>query len=89
VVHPSRHDGVRILRRGYNFVDGSNALGALDAGLFFIAYVRDPRSHFTPLQMAMSRHDALTEYLQVTGSGVWAVPAGVHRNGWWGQELFA
>ena len=50
VVSPERNDGVRMLRRGYNFVDGSNALGGLDAGLFFIAFVRDPRTHFIPLQ---------------------------------------
>ncbi len=44
IVHPTVNDGVRMLRRGYNFVDGSNALGGLDAGLFFIAFVRDPRT---------------------------------------------
>ncbi|MEO6509754.1 MAG: Dyp-type peroxidase, partial [Nocardioides sp.] len=43
IVHPTRNDGARMLRRGYNFVDGSNALGGLDAGLFFIAFVRDPQ----------------------------------------------
>ena len=29
-------NGVRILRRGYNFVDGSDGEGHLNAGLFFI-----------------------------------------------------
>ncbi|MDQ1483147.1 MAG: deferrochelatase/peroxidase EfeB [Actinomycetota bacterium] len=42
LVHPDHNSGARMLRRGYNFVDGSNGLGKLDAGLFFIAYVRDP-----------------------------------------------
>jgi deferrochelatase/peroxidase EfeB len=27
-------------RRGYNFVDGNNDLGRLDAGLFFLSYQR-------------------------------------------------
>ena len=40
----------RSLRRGYNFVDGSDGLGRLDAGLFFIAYQRDPRNQFVPVQ---------------------------------------
>ena len=31
----------------------------------------------------------MMEYLQVTGSGLWAVPAGVQPGGWWGQQLFA
>ena len=37
-----------MLRRGYNFVDGTNALGGLDAGLFFLAFVRDPRHALHP-----------------------------------------
>src|SRR5512144_1148076 len=57
VVHPDRFEGARMLRRGYNFVDGSDPLGGLDAGLFFIAYVRDPRTHFIPLQNAMAASD--------------------------------
>jgi deferrochelatase/peroxidase EfeB len=89
IVHPSAHGGARMLRRGYNFVDGSNALGGLDAGLFFIAYVRDPGTHFVPVQLAMSKNDALTEYLKVTGSALFAVPPGVGPGEHVGQSLFA
>ena len=89
VVHPGAHGGARMLRRGYNFVDGSNALGGLDAGLFFLAYVRDPDTHFTPVQLAMSKHDALTEYLTVTGSALFAVPPGTAPGEHVGQALFA
>ncbi|MDN6332371.1 MAG: iron uptake transporter deferrochelatase/peroxidase subunit, partial [Micrococcaceae bacterium] len=45
LAHPSRNAGVRMLRRGFNYTDGSDGLGRLDAGLFFIAYVVDPRTH--------------------------------------------
>ena len=45
---PDQNDGVRMLRRGYNFIDGNDGLGRLDAGLFFIAYVRDPRHALHP-----------------------------------------
>ncbi|GAA5150718.1 iron uptake transporter deferrochelatase/peroxidase subunit [Nocardioides marinquilinus] len=89
VVHPDAHGGVRMLRRGYNFVDGSNALGGLDAGLFFLAFVRDPDTHFVPVQMAMARSDALMEYLQTTGSALFAVPPGVGEGEHVGQALFA
>jgi len=89
IVHPDAHGGVRMLRRGYNFVDGSDALGGLDAGLFFIAYVRDPRTHFVPVQLAMSTTDALTEYLRVTGSALFAVPPGIAPGEHVGQALFA
>ena len=50
IVHPTTNGGARMLRRGYNFVDGSDALGGLDAGLFFIAFVRDPATQFIPIQ---------------------------------------
>jgi deferrochelatase/peroxidase EfeB len=88
VVSPEHHDGVRMLRRGYNFVDGSNALGGLDAGLFFIAYVRDPRTHFIPLQEAMAGRDAMMEYLQFTSSAIFAVPPGMKPGEHVGQALF-
>ena len=89
VVHPDQHGGARMLRRGYNFVDGSDALGGLNAGLFFIAYVRDPRTGFIPIQNAMAKNDALMEYLKVSGSALFAVPPGVRPGEWVGQSLFA
>lgn len=89
VVHPDSNAGARMLRRGYNFVDGTDDLGGLNAGLFFIAYVRDPRTGFIPVQTAMARHDALMEYLKVTGSALFAVPPGVGEGEYVGQSLFA
>ena len=80
VVHPDQNGGARMLRRGYNFVDGTDALGGLNAGLFFLAYVRDPRTDFIPVQNRMARSDAMMEYLKVTGSALFAVPPG-HRPG--------
>jgi len=77
LAHPTQNDGVRLLRRGYNFTDGNDALGRLDAGLFFLAFVTDPRTHYIPMQNRLSRDDGLMEYLQHTGSGLFAVPPGV------------
>jgi deferrochelatase/peroxidase EfeB len=88
LAHPGANDGHRILRRGYSFVDGSDGFGHLDAGLFFIAFCRDPRRQYVPMQNRLSRHDAMMEYLQHTGSGLWAVPPGVRPGGWVGQTLF-
>jgi deferrochelatase/peroxidase EfeB len=79
LAHPSANDGRRILRRGYTFVDGSTSLGQLDAGLFFLAFLRDPRTHFVPLQNRLARDDLLSEYLRHTGSALFAVPPGVSR----------
>lgn len=77
LAHPDFNDGVRLLRRGYNFTDGNDALGRLDAGLFFLAFVRDPRTHFIPMQSSLSSNDALMEYLTHTASGLYAVPPGI------------
>ena len=88
VVHPNFHGGARMLRRGYNFVDGSDAFAGLDAGLFFIAFIRDPETHFIPIQNAMAKQDALMEYLKVTGSALFAVPAGIKSGEYVGQALF-
>jgi len=88
LAHPSQNNGTKLLRRGYNFTDGTDGLGRLDAGLFFMAYVRDPGKHYVPMQNQLSAHDGLMEYLQHTGSGLWAVPAGVGHGEYVGQALF-
>ena len=56
-------NGIRILRRGCNFTDGSDGFGHLDAGLFFIAFVRNPVTQFIPMQAELARSDALNEYI--------------------------
>ncbi|RVU26208.1 deferrochelatase/peroxidase EfeB [Streptomyces antnestii] len=90
LAHPDSNGGIRILRRGYSFTDGTDGLGRLDAGLFFLAYQRDVRKGFIPLQRSLSRHDALNEYIQHVGSAVFAVPPGVRDSGdWWGRALFS
>ncbi len=86
--HQARN-GVRILRRGYNFVDGSDGVGHLEAGLFFLAFNRDTRSQYVPMQQALSSQDAMMEYVQHTGSAHFAVPAGISPTGYWGEALFA
>ncbi|MFF5854375.1 iron uptake transporter deferrochelatase/peroxidase subunit [Streptomyces sp. NPDC012751] len=88
LAHPDANGGITILRRGYSFTDGTDGLGRLDAGLFFLAYQRDVRKGFIPLQRRLSAHDALNEYIQHVGSAVFAVPPGVRDSGdWWGRTL--
>ncbi|MGC4887133.1 iron uptake transporter deferrochelatase/peroxidase subunit [Micromonospora sp. DT227] len=90
LAHPDQNGGARLLRRGYNFVDGSDGLGRLDAGLFFIAYQRDPRKQFVPIQTRLARNDAMNEYLRHVSSGLFACPPGVRDAAdWWGRTLFS
>ncbi|MFB9351428.1 iron uptake transporter deferrochelatase/peroxidase subunit, partial [Streptomyces heliomycini] len=88
LAHPDANAGATILRRGYSFTDGTDGLGRLDAGLFFLAYQRDPRTGFIRIQRNLA-DDALNEYIQHVGSAVFAVPPGVRdQDDWWGRALF-
>lgn len=88
---PAMHGGAKMLRRGYSFTDGMDPrTGRLDAGLFFIAYVRDPESQFVAVQRALGRRDLLNEYIRHNGSGIYAVPPGLSGVGdWYGKALLA
>jgi len=87
LAHPDLNDGIQILRRGYNYVDGNNSLGRLDAGLFFLSYQRSPEQ-FVRLQRSLST-DLMSEYLRHVGSGVWAIPPGAASSSFVGAGLFA
>jgi deferrochelatase/peroxidase EfeB len=90
LAHPTSNGGARLLRRGYNFVDGSDALGRLDAGLFFVSFQRSIYDQFVPVQSRLAGADVLNEYIQHTGSATFAVPPGVpDASGFWGEPLFA
>jgi deferrochelatase/peroxidase EfeB len=90
LAHPDFNNGAKLLRRGYNFVDGSNGLGQLSAGLFFISYQRDP-AQFVQIQRSLAglNNDLLNEYIVHVGSGLFACPPGVGPTGYWGEKLFA
>jgi deferrochelatase/peroxidase EfeB len=60
----------------------------LDAGLFFIAFQRDPRRQFVPVQERLGQEDALNEYIRHTGSGLFACPPGTRPGGYVGASLF-
>ena len=76
-----------MLRRGYNFVDGNDEQGRLDAGLFFIAFVNSPE-RFARVHKNMARDDLFVEYLKTTATGTYLVPPGVSADQYIGQGLF-
>jgi deferrochelatase/peroxidase EfeB len=88
LAHPESNAGIEILRRGYNFVDGNDSLGRLDAGLFFISYQRSPQQ-FIDIQMKLAKNDLMNEYIRHVGSGLFAVPPGARQGSYVGAELFA
>jgi dye decolorizing peroxidase/deferrochelatase/peroxidase EfeB len=50
-----------------------------DAGLLFVAFVRDPAAQFVPVQQALSANDQLNSLLTYTSSSIWAVPRGARH----------
>lgn len=86
LAHPDVNGGARLLRRGYNFVDGNDELGRLDAGQFFLSFQRDP-AQFITVQRSLAGNDALNEYTKHVGSAIFAVPPGVREGGSIGDGL--
>jgi deferrochelatase/peroxidase EfeB len=86
---PEANGGVKLLRRGYSYTDGIDPeTGLLDAGLFFLAYQKDPRAQFVPIQARLAAKDALNEYLRHTSSALFAIPPGLSAPGdWWAKPL--
>jgi len=87
-----------ILRRGYSYNDGVNFTAErwppwrqgmeYDAGLFFVAYQRDPRTGFVRMFENMAKFDMLNQYATHVGSGLFACPGGVRSGEFVGQRLF-
>ncbi len=85
---PENNGGTKILRRAYNYTDGLNQYGQLDAGLLFIGYMNDPAA-FVKLQTKLGTSDRLNEYVQHIGSGLFYVPRAPKRGAFLAQDLFA
>jgi deferrochelatase/peroxidase EfeB len=78
-----------LLRRGYSFTDGIDPVtNQLDSGLFFIAYQRDPRTGFIPVQRNLAQ-DALNEYIRHDSTATFACPPGAGSAGYVGETLFS
>ena len=80
----------RILRRGYNYAEGTHADGTQDAGLFFIAFMRDIDRQFVPMQRRLADSDLMNEYVHYRSGSTFAIPPGVRTSQQYvGQSLFA
>lgn len=88
LAHPDQNDGYRILRRAYNFVEGSDSFGHLSAGLFFIVFASEPSKSFIPIQMKLSRSDKMNEYVRYESKSIFACPPGLKDGEDWSTPLF-
>jgi deferrochelatase/peroxidase EfeB len=92
------NDGAQILRRGYSFNDGVSFTAErwppwrqgmeYDAGLFFFAYQRDPRTGFVKIFERMSKLDMMNQFVTHVGGGLFACPKGIAPGEFIGQGLF-
>jgi deferrochelatase/peroxidase EfeB len=90
IASPESNEGQRILRRGYSYSEATGGDGgALDAGLFFIAFQRSIQRQFVPLQSHLAGFDALGRHTLHTSSAVFACPPGVAPGGYVGEQLLA
>ena len=79
--------GIMIRRRSYNYTDGLDSNGQLNAGLLFVSYQNDPQA-FIRLQNRLGAHDLLNEYVRHIGSAIFAVPPPPTDGHYIGQGLF-
>jgi deferrochelatase/peroxidase EfeB len=79
--------GIKIHRRSYNYTEGIDDVGQIDAGLLFVAFMNDPE-HFIRIQTKLGSVDRLNEYISHIGSALFAVPAGPRTGSYIGAELF-
>ncbi|HEY2642661.1 MAG TPA: Dyp-type peroxidase [Galbitalea sp.] len=97
VISPTSHialashennNGIKIHRRSYNYTEGIDSVGQIDAGLLFVAFMNDP-GHFVTIQTKLGSVDRLNEYIKHIGSAVFAVPPGPRTGSYVGAGLFA
>lgn len=71
-----------MLRRGYSY-DNRGPAGSQgdDAGLMFLAYLRDPRRQYVPARRRLAEQDALSRFLRHVGSAMFAIPSGAQPGG--------
>lgn len=81
------NNGIKILRRSYNYTDGINEYGQLDAGLLFVSYQNNP-AHFEQIQTRLGSSDALNEYIEHIGSGIFFVPPAPQIGNYIAQGMF-
>ncbi len=84
-----------LYRRSYNLAAGipqvEEAPGrsgpAGSGGLLFLAFCRDPRLQFVPVQQALAANDLLGAYMRTVGSEVVAVLPGLAEGASWAETL--
>ena len=91
--------GARILRRAFSYNNGAGFTAErwppwrqgieYDAGLFFLAYQRDPRTGFIKIFENVAKFDMMNQFVTHVAGGLYAIPAGAASGEYIGQKLFS
>jgi dye decolorizing peroxidase len=81
------NSGATILRRAFNYYNGSRQDGAPDAGLIFLAFQADPATGFTTIQQRLSGADSLTTFIRHEASALFAILPGCASGDYLGRGL--
>lgn len=95
IIAPNAHAGLaqarntneRMIRRAYNYDDGTTPTGVADAGLIFVAYQADLATAFVTVQRRLAETDALNTWTTHIGSAAYAVPPGAQEGSYVGATL--
>ncbi len=89
-VRLARETDQQIHRRAYSYQKSiDESTGNIEAGLLFIAFMKDPFTQYVPMLQIMGKKDALNEYTKPIGNGLYACQKGLSKGEYFGQQLFA
>lgn len=81
------NQGATILRRPFNYYQGTLSDGSPNAGLMFLAYQADPAAGFIPIQQRLAEADTLSTFIRHEASALFAILPGCAPGGYLGQAL--